>query len=92
VEEPTSRSPSLSADHAAEVAPLEGRVLVRKNVSLAVAECRVRLALDAVVKGAKQDVVSQLRGRFRDFARAFQMKSAFCVSSEITLASGETRG
>src|ERR1700756_3731530 len=46
-----SRRPCRLADHAAEVAALECRVLVRKNVSLDVAECRFRFALDAVVEG-----------------------------------------
>src|ERR1700712_4777195 len=44
-------SPGRFADHAAEIAALEARGLVRKDVRLDVAECRVRLALDALVEG-----------------------------------------
>src|SRR5580704_16925018 len=46
----TSRGPRRCADHAAEVAALEGGVLVRKNVCLDVAECRMRLVLEAIVE------------------------------------------
>jgi hypothetical protein len=39
------------ADHAAEIAAPEGRILVRENIGLHVAEGRLRLVLDAVVEG-----------------------------------------
>src|SRR4029077_5248683 len=44
-------SPRRSADHAAEVASFEGRVLVGEHVGLHIAECSFRFVLDAVVEG-----------------------------------------
>src|SRR5882757_5133073 len=61
----TSRRPSRSADHVAEVAALEGRVLVRKNVGLDVAEGRIRLALDAVIEGLNDVILEVTTARMR---------------------------
>src|SRR5271170_5563228 len=60
-----SRRPSRSPDHAAEIAALECRVLVRKHVGLDVAECRVRLALDAVVEGLDDVLFEAIAARIR---------------------------
>src|SRR5271156_4468127 len=60
-----SRRPSRSPDHAAEIAALECRVLVRKHVGLDVAECRVRLALDAVVEGLDDVLFEAFAARIR---------------------------
>src|SRR5258706_5167907 len=65
MERAPSRRPGRLADHAAEVAALEGRVLVRKHVSLDVAECRVRLALDAVVEGLHDGFLEVIAARMR---------------------------
>src|ERR1700682_3723245 len=45
-----SASPGRSANHAAEIAAPESRVLVREHVGLDVAERRVGLVFDAVVE------------------------------------------
>src|SRR6267142_6395157 len=45
-----SASPGRSANHAAEIAAPESRVLVRDHVGLDVAECRVGLVFDAIVE------------------------------------------
>src|SRR6266851_9525651 len=45
-----SAAPGGAADHAAEVAAMEVRLLVRDHVGLDVAEGRLRLVLDAVVE------------------------------------------
>src|SRR5258708_9365162 len=45
-----SAAPGGAADHAAEVAAMKVRILVREHVGLDVAEGRLRLVLDAVVE------------------------------------------
>src|SRR6266850_3123482 len=44
-------APRGAADHAAEIALMEVRILVREHVGIDVAEGRLRLVLVAVVKG-----------------------------------------
>src|ERR1700716_1207170 len=56
-----SAPPGRSANHAAEIAAPESRVLVREHVGLDIAECRVGLVLDAVVERL-DDVLLELRG------------------------------
>src|SRR3977135_3054638 len=45
-----SAPPGRSANHAAEIAAPESRILVREHVGLDIAECRVGLVFDAVVE------------------------------------------
>src|SRR3982074_1024544 len=54
------RSPGGGADHAAEIAAPEGRILIRKNIGLHIAERRLRLVLNAVIEGL-DDVFFELR-------------------------------
>src|ERR1700683_534387 len=61
----TSRRPSRSTDNAAEIAALETGVLIRKNVGLDVAECRVGLVLDAVVEGLDDVLLEAIAARMR---------------------------
>src|SRR6202022_3050008 len=53
-------APGGSSDHAAEIAALEVRILVRQHVGLDVAEGCLRLVLDAVVEGL-DDVFLEMR-------------------------------
>src|ERR1700687_358763 len=46
-----SALPLRTADDTAEVHTLELRILVREHICFHIAECRLRLVLDAVVKG-----------------------------------------
>src|ERR1700704_4845821 len=56
-----SASPGGPADDAAEVAAVEMRLLVRKDVGLDVAEGRIGLVLDAVVEGLDDVFFEMLR-------------------------------
>src|ERR1700687_3031466 len=53
--------PLRSADDTAEVRALELWILVRQYIRLHIAECRLRLALDAVVEGL-DDVFFKMLG------------------------------
>src|SRR5258708_2710788 len=60
-----SAPPGRSANHAAEIAAPEGRVLVRKHVGLHVSECRVGLVFDAVVERLDDVFLELLGARMR---------------------------
>src|SRR5882672_2357726 len=53
-------SPGRGADHAAEIAAPEGRILIRENIGFHIAERRLRLMLDAVIEGL-DDVFFEMR-------------------------------
>src|SRR3977135_614946 len=64
-----SAPPGRSANHAAEIAAPESRVLVREHVGLDVAECRVGLAFDGVVARPDDVFLELLGARMRVRAR-----------------------
>src|ERR1700732_1106966 len=57
--------PGRSANHAAEIAAPESRVLVREHVGLDVAECRVGLVFDAVIERLDDVFLEMLGARMR---------------------------
>src|ERR1700692_4672067 len=57
--------PLRTADDTAEVHALELWILVRQYICLHIAECRLRLVLDAVVKGLDDVFFKMLRARIR---------------------------
>src|ERR1700757_1462523 len=57
--------PLRTADDTAEVDALELRILVRQYICLHIAECRLRLVLDAVVKGLDDVFFKVLGARIR---------------------------
>src|ERR1700681_22217 len=64
-----SASPGRSANHAAEIAAPESRVLVREHVGLDVAECRVGLVFDAVVERLDDVFLELIGARMRVYDR-----------------------
>src|SRR3984893_13273936 len=61
----SSALPGRSANHTAEIAAPEGRVLVLKHIGLYVAECGVGLVFDAVVECQDNVFLELLRARMR---------------------------
>src|SRR3982074_2285220 len=61
------RSPGGGADHAAEIAAPEGRILIRKNIGLHIAERRLRLVLNAVIEGLDDVLLEVIRTRVRTY-------------------------
>src|ERR1700681_282541 len=53
-------SPGGGADHAAEIAAPEGRILIGENIGFHIAERCLRLVLDAVIEGL-DDVFLKMR-------------------------------
>src|SRR3954452_14995 len=77
-------APGRSSDDAAKIAACEVRILVRKHVSLDVAECRLRLVLDAVVEGLNDVFLFNciVRGcACRTAARSASLYSAYFMPS-----------
>src|SRR5712671_1760426 len=71
--------PGRSADHAAEVAALESRILVRENVGLDVAERGVRLVPDAVVEGLDDVFLEAIAARMRIDHRVSLLVAVFGI-------------
>src|SRR6266446_7854622 len=73
-------SPGRSANHAAEIAAPESRVLVREHVGLDVAECRVGLVFDAIVERLDDAFLELIGARMRVHDRFTFSVAVFGIS------------
>src|SRR6266851_183512 len=74
-----SAPPGRSANHAAEIAAPESRVLVREHVGLDIAECRVGLVFDAVIERLDDVFLELLGARMRVHDRFAFMVAVFGI-------------
>jgi hypothetical protein len=73
-----SAVPVRAADHAAEIAAVEVRILVGDDIGLDVAEGRFGLVLDAIVEGL-DDILLEIRRARKALTTASRSASEYCL-------------